>query len=159
VPADKRDPNLRERIATERDGILIWALEGLRRLIDNSYLFTETTRTREEVTRYRIESNSVLTFVDEMCEIGTVGDAGEERKAESSRSSGNADNASGRWIAREELYTRYKDYCSTNGLKAQSQTNFNKEIDSSFAQVHRGQDKISGRKVWRGITFVEGGKE
>ena len=98
-------------------------------------------RTRAEVTRYRIESNSVLTFVDEMCEVGDAGNAG------------------GRWIAREELYTRYKDFCSTNGLKPQSQTNFNKEIDSGFADMHRGQDKVSGRKVWRGIAFVEGGKE
>jgi len=135
VPPERRDPNLRERVAAERDGILIWALEGLRRLIGNSYLFTETLRTRAEVTRYRIESNSVLTFADEMCEVGEG------------------------WIAREELYTRYKDYCATNGLRAQSQTNFNKEIEGSFPDVRRGQDKVSSRKVWRGIAFVEGGKE
>jgi len=135
VPSERRDPNLRERLAAERDGILIWALDGLRRLIGNSYLFSETRRTRDEVTRYRIESNSVLTFVDEMCEFGD------------------------RWIAREELYSRYKDYCATNGFKPQSQTNFNREIESNFNEVRRGQDKISGRRVWRGIAFVEGGKE
>jgi putative DNA primase/helicase len=136
VPADKRDPNLRERIAVERDGILMWALEGLKRLIANSYQFSETVRTRCEVARYRIESNSVLTFVDEMCEI-----------------------ADDRWIAREELYTRHKDFCTSNGLKPASQTNFNKDIEGNFPAVHRGQDKVSGRKVWRGLCFVEGGKE
>jgi len=88
-----------------------------------------------DVTRYRIESNSVLTFVDEMCEVGDG------------------------WIAREELYTRYKDFCTTNGLRAQSQTNFNKEIEGNFPGVRRGQDKVSSRRVWRGIAFVEGGKE
>jgi putative DNA primase/helicase len=141
VPAEKRDPNLRERIAAERNGILIWALEGLRRLIGNSYLFSETQRTRDEVTRYRIESNSALTFMAEFCEIGVAGSAG------------------GKWIAREELYTRYKDFCSANGMKCQSQTNFNKEVESFSPEVRRGQDKVSGRRVWRGIAFVEGGKE
>ena len=135
VPMEKRDPNLRERIAAERDGILIWALEGLRRLIENSYLFSETQRTRDEVTRYRIESNSALTFIDEFC---VVGDG---------------------WIVREELYARYKDFCSANGMKSQSQTNFNKEVDGFSPEVRRGQDKVSGRKVWRGLAFVEGGKE
>jgi len=135
VPPEKRDPNLRERLSAERNGILIWALEGLRRLISNSYLFTETHRTRHEVTRYKIESNSVLTFIDEMCELRDG------------------------FIAREELYARYKDYCSLNGLKTQSQTNFNKEITSNFSEVRRGQDKTSGRKVWRGLAFIEGGKE
>ena len=136
VPMEKRDPNLRERVASERNGILIWALEGLRRLIENSYLFSETQRTRDEVTRYRIESNSALTFIDEFCEVG--------------------DNE---WIVREELYTRYKDFCSSNGMKCQSQTNFNKEIDASFPDVRRGQDRVSGRKVWRGLSYIEGGKE
>ena len=135
VPMEKRDPNLRERIAAERDGILIWALEGLRRLIENSYLFSETQRTRDEVTRYRIESNSALTFIDEFC---VVGDG---------------------WIVREELYARYKDFCSANGMKSQSQTNFNKEVEGFSPEVRRGQDKVSGRKVWRGLAFVEGGKE
>jgi putative DNA primase/helicase len=45
VPQDKRDPNLRERIAAEADGILTWALDGLKRLIANNYTFSETERT------------------------------------------------------------------------------------------------------------------
>ena len=136
MPPEKRDPNLRERIAVERDGILLWALEGLRRLIGNSYLFTETSKTRYEVTRYRIDSNSALTFIDEYCMVG--GDS---------------------WTVRDELYTRYRDFCASNGYKAQSQTSFNKEIESNFPEVKRGQDKISGRRVWRGLAYTESGKE
>jgi putative DNA primase/helicase len=131
---DKRDPNLRERIACERDGILSWALEGVRRLIANSYIFSETERTKTELQRYKVESNSVLTFVDEFCEVG----AG--------------------FIPREALYRHYKDFCQESGLKAMSQTRFNAELEGNFAEVRRGQDKVSTRKVWRGITFIEGGK-
>jgi putative DNA primase/helicase len=135
VPAEKRDPNLRERIAVERDGILMWALDGLRRLIAGAYQFTETRRTKDEVTRYRIESNSALTFLDQFCEVGDG------------------------WIPREELYTRYREFVTSNGFKLQSQTSFNKEIEGSFPSVRRGQDKVSGRKVWRGLSYIEGGKE
>ena len=135
VPAEKRDPNLRERIAVERDGILRWALEGLARLMENSYQFSETTRTRQEVTRYRIESNSALTFIDEYCELGEG------------------------WTPREELYTRYKDFCAANGYKAMSQTSFNKELEANCPEVSRGQDKLSGRRVWRGLAYIDGGKE
>jgi putative DNA primase/helicase len=134
VPMDKRDPNLRERIACERDGILLWALEGVRRLIGNSYIFSETQRTRTELQRYKIESNSVLTFVDEYCEVGSG------------------------FIAREALYQHYKDFCQESGLRAMSQTRFNSELEGNFTEIRRGQDRVSTRKVWRGITYIDGGK-
>ena len=59
VPKAKRDPNLAEKLAAERDGILMWALTGLKRLIASGYVFSETERTRAELEKYRIESNSV----------------------------------------------------------------------------------------------------
>ena len=37
VPKGKRDPNLTEKLAAERDGILMWALSGLKRLIASGY--------------------------------------------------------------------------------------------------------------------------
>ncbi|GHU51799.1 hypothetical protein AGMMS49975_06360 [Clostridia bacterium] len=63
MPAKKRDPNLREKLAVECDGIFMWALEGLKRLMANSYLFSETDRTKAEIQRYRAESNSALLFL------------------------------------------------------------------------------------------------
>jgi putative DNA primase/helicase len=134
VPQDKRDPNLREKIACERDGILMWALEGLRRLISNSYIFSETERTRSEVNRYKVESNSVLTFVDEYCAVGDG------------------------FVAREELYQKYKDFCQDGGMKKMAQPRFNAELSANFPEITRGQDKVSTRKVWRGIRFIDGGK-
>lgn len=135
VPKSKRDPNLREKLASERDGILMWALIGLKRLIANSYEFTETERTRAELQRYRVESNSVLSFVEENCELSEDGEA-----------------------VRDELFSRYKDYCNNAGLKPQSQANFNKEIEASSQGIKRGRDKLSKRRTWKGISYCEGGK-
>lgn len=136
VPKEQRDPNLADKLATERDGILTWALEGLKRLIQNSYQFSETDATRAELARYRTESNSVLSFVEEFCEL-------------------DAD----KYTMREELFTRYKEYCGNAGLKPVSQTNFNKEVENNLPMVSRGQDKVSGRRVWRGIAYCEGGRD
>ena len=132
VPANKRDPNLREKLSVERDGILMWALDGLRRLMANSYLFTETTRTQAEILRYKVESNSALMFLEECCEVN--------EKAE---------------CIREELFQQYRDYCNKNGLKPMSQTNFNKDVEASDERIHRAVDKLGKRRTWRGLRVCD----
>jgi len=114
----------------------MWSLVGLKRLIANSYEFSETDRTRVELKRYRVESNSVLPFVEEYCELSDTVEA-----------------------VRDDLFSRYKDYCSNTGMKPVSQANFNKEIEANCQGVKRGRDKLSKRRTWKGISFCEGGKE
>ncbi len=128
VPKAKRDPNLLEKLATERDGILCWALAGLHRLIAQNYQFTETEATAEELRRYRIESNSALLFVEECCEV-------------------NPDVVS----VREEVFDRYREYCARNGLRAMSQTNFNKDIEGIAPTIRRATDNVASRRIWRGL--------
>lgn len=128
VPPEKRDPNLLEKLAVERDGIFMWALIGLKRLIASSYLFSETEATRVELQRYKVENNSALSFVEECCVF--------DEKAE---------------CIREELFQQYREYCGKNGLKAMSQANFNKDIEGLGERVERGFERVSRRKTWRGI--------
>ena len=132
VPSDQRDPNLREKLAVERDGIFMWALEGLQRLMENSYIFTETQRTRDELLRYKVESNSALMFIEECCEITETAEC-----------------------VREELFQRYRDYCNKNGMKPLSQANFNKDVEASDGKVKRARDRVGSRHTWRGIRLVD----
>ena len=122
--------------AAERDGILMWALTGLKRLIASGYVFSETERTRAELEKYRIESNSVLSFAKLYC-------VAEEEGV----------------TVRDDLFLRYKEYCGNAGMKPVSQTNFNKELEAGFPEITRGRDKLSKRRIWRGITYCEGGVE
>ncbi len=131
VPKAKIDPNLRERLAVERDGILTWAIEGLKRLIANSYQFSETDRTRSELQRYKVESNSALMFLEECCEVGAKYEC-----------------------VRELLFEKYQDYCRKNGFKSMSQTTFNRDVESVDG-VERGRDKMSRRSTWKGLKLSE----
>jgi putative DNA primase/helicase len=130
VPQDKRDADLRDKLAGERDGILMWALEGLKRLIEKGYAFSETVKTKAELQRYRIDSNSVLSFVDECCEI-----------------------RDGAECSRDEMFSRYREFCNNAGLKAVSQTSFNKEIEGLDQSIIKGKDNLGRRRTWRGIMF------
>ena len=106
----------------------------MKRLIAANYDFSETERTRAELERYRIESNSVLSFAKLYCE-----------KREDGCS------------VRDDLFLRYKEYCGNAGMKPVSQTSFNKELEAGYPELIRGRDKLSKRRIWRGIAYVEGG--
>lgn len=132
VPKAQRDPNLREKLIVERNGILMWAIEGLKRLIANGYTFTETEATQAELRRYKVESNSALLFVDECCELN--------EEAE---------------YPREDLFQQYRDYCNKNGLKSMSQANFNKDVESISPSITRKTDRLGKRRIWRGLRYQD----
>jgi putative DNA primase/helicase len=130
VPKERRDPNLKNDIACERDGIFAWALAGLRRLISQNYHFSETERTHEELRRYKVDSNSALLFLEEKCEVGE----------------GSA--------AREELFERYVEYCKKNGFVSSSQTRFNKEVEKADPRIVKDRDGLSRRAIWKGLRLL-----
>lgn len=132
VPEEKKDADLMDKFHAEADGIFMFAVEGLKRLIANKYRFSETENTIAELQRYRIDSNSVLSFVDECCAIET-----------------------GAETSRDELFTKYREYCHNAGLSPVSQKNFNKDIETPFPAVKRSRDRIGSRRTWLGIRPVE----
>ena len=101
VPKEKRDPELLEKFRMEADGIFLFALEGLRRLMGNCYIFSETQVNADELQQYREESDSVLSFVKDCCELS----------AEHS-------------VGSTELFHAYKGYCEECGLVQQITATF-----------------------------------
>lgn len=57
------DPFLADKLCSEIEGIFLWCLDGLKRLIDNNYRFTESTRTKENRTEAKQEADNVLLFL------------------------------------------------------------------------------------------------
>jgi len=133
VPEEKKDAELMDKFAAEADGIFLFAVEGLRRLIANKYRFSETEATRAEVQRYRIDSNSVLSFVEDCCAV--TPDAETERG---------------------ELFNHYREYCRNAGLSPVSQKTFNKDFELAHPSIKRGVDRLGKRRVWKGIRLDDG---
>jgi putative DNA primase/helicase len=130
VPEDKRDAALLDKFIAEADGIFMFAVEGLKRLIAKQFRFSETENTKAELQRYRVDSNSVLSFIDECCII----EVGAE-------------------IERSELFERYRDYCKAAGLTGVSQKTFNRDMETSFPAVKRSMDKLGKRRTWKGVRY------
>ena len=64
-PADRADdPYLIDKLRQEADGIFLWALEGLRRLLKNDYRFTVSSRTRENLREAMENSNNLIAFME-----------------------------------------------------------------------------------------------
>ena len=58
------DPFLAEKLCSEREGIFLWALEGLRRLIRNNYHFTISERTKVNMETAIKEGNNIVEFME-----------------------------------------------------------------------------------------------
>lgn len=65
VPKEKQDPELRDNLKKEIDGIINWAVEGLRRLIKNKGRFTEIKESVKLLEEYRLSQNPILSFIEE----------------------------------------------------------------------------------------------
>lgn len=132
VPVEQRDPNLLDKFRVEADGIFLFALEGLRRLMKNHYVFSETDVNRDELQQYREESDSVLSFVKECCVIGENYEVGST-----------------------DIFNCYKAYCEECGLKPFSQKMFVSQVIASNPQITRSVDKLGKKRTLSGIKLGE----
>jgi putative DNA primase/helicase len=130
VPEDKKDVELLDKFQSEADGIFMFALEGLKRLIGNKFIFTETKNTIAELHKYRVDSNSVLSFVEECCTVDTDAE-----------------------VERTELFNKYRDYCKDSNLQPVSQKTFNKDLESGVPNVVKAKDRLGKRNTWRGLRY------
>ena len=57
------DPFLSEKLMAEKEGIFLWCLEGLKRLIAQDYKFTISPQTEENMKEAVFEGNHILEFL------------------------------------------------------------------------------------------------
>ena len=131
VPEDKKDPDLLDKLRLEADGIFLFALEGLKRLMANRYRFSETEANKAELQQYREDSDSVLSFVKDCCETG------------------DDDFVCGS----TELFNAYKAYCEESGLKPYAQKKFIQQILTSCPGAEKGVDKTGRRRIVRRVKI------
>ena len=89
------DPYLADKLCDEAEGIFLWCLEGLKRLIRNGFRFTESERTKANRETARHDADNVLTFLRSEGYIRL-------------NPAGNAPSA--------DLYAVYRKWCEDNAL-------------------------------------------
>lgn len=136
VPKEKQDPHLNDKLEKELNHILNWAINGLKRLIKNNFVFTENQATKELVEEYKVNSNSVLLFINDMCEI-------EESNI----------------VSTTELYKNYKLYCEENGLMPLKTIKFYREIENNYPNEILRAENIrvpeTHKRAFKGIRLIQ----
>ena len=131
-PADRvDDPFLSEKLCAEIEGIFLWALEGLKRLIANDYKFTISDRARQNIEESVSEGNNVTEFLKSEGYIGFKADYD---------------------ISSQRLYELYKLWCEDNAYNALSTRSFCLQMAALAGEykleptnkVHRNGRKVRG---------------
>jgi len=124
--------NLLDELATEEElsGFLNWALEGLKRLLNNKG-FTKNRSTEEIREEYIRQSDSIGAFILDMIE-----------------------ECPGNFIVKKDLYETYMDYCRDRGYDALAENSFHRKFHVKI-KVREINPKVRGRqeKAWSGIRL------
>ena len=131
------DPDIAEKMAAEVEGILLWAFEGLQRLVKNGFQFTESERAKCNRELVKRDNNNVFDFLESEGYIRLKADACTSSK---------------------ELYEIYKMWCEENSLNAIKARGFSDALIANQRRYNlESTNNIvnsSGRRV-RGFVGIE----
>jgi len=121
---DAWDPRLEEKLIAELPGVLVWAVEGLRRLRERGQ-FVIPSSSGGALAQYRKESDPVALFVEECLEKSDTG----------------------RMIP-AEIYTAYGEWIRNNGFKSMSSILFGRRLGALGFEKSRpgGKDHWMAKK-------------
>jgi len=127
---DDIDHNLFNKIKKEIPGIVGWALEGAKRLVENKYVYSDSVAIAESKKEFAEEVSSTVKF---MRETYIVDDSG--------------------FVSNDEAYQAYKDWCSFNGKKPINKFSFLKDVARSDKRIEKIIKYIDG-KTRRGYNLL-----
>lgn len=134
------DPFIEDKLIKELDGIFLWAMVGLKRLLKQGHFSSH--KTLDEVQEYMAENRDSVKQFCTTCLESKVG--GE--------------------ILKSETYKAFIEFCKTFALKVVASNQFSMKM-KQFAPhtLDEGQSRILKGKTWKGIKFkpvaLEGEKE
>ncbi len=133
------DPYIAEKMCREAEGILLWAFEGLQRLVTNNYRFTESQTAKENRNDVKRDANNVISFMESTgyIRLGAEGS-----------------------VSSAELYQIYYLWCQENAFTPLKQRGFSDYLvanQQKYGITHdNNQLNSAGRRVWgfKGIAPV-----
>lgn len=103
-----RDPRIFDKIKPEIPGIVKWALDGAKRLIENEFVFSRAKQSVLASEEFTSEISSAVRFFTDNYQICTC--------------------ETTHFIPNDDLYRSYKAWCEENGKKPLSSFNFHRDI-------------------------------
>jgi len=126
---EEDDKELIEKLRKEIDGIFLWSLEGLRRVLQHKAIY-QPESIEQAKKRMKAASNNAILFVDEECVVGK-----------------------GYSVAPPDLYNRYKDWCTDSGIKVPyGKQRFYEQLMLHF-NIRKERPRESTREVFSGISL------
>jgi putative DNA primase/helicase len=127
------DRELSKKLMAELDGIFLWALRGLDRLIEHDS-FIQPSTVSDMLSEYRRQNNPLVAFVEDSCKL-------------------NPEAATGKDL----LYSEYKQYTNEYGYASASKETFFKELYSAYPELKTARigPRDDRERVIEGIQVVK----
>ncbi|MGN0275908.1 MAG: phage/plasmid primase, P4 family [Hominisplanchenecus sp.] len=136
-PGRRDDPYLAERLCAEREGIFLWALAGLQRLIRNGFQFTLSNRAKANMEAAVADGNNIVEFMKSQGYF--------QLKADSEVSS-------------KDFYDVYRQWCEDNALNPLAQKtlcSYLKQNENLYNLEYTNKVHIGGGRYARGFLGIE----
>ena len=130
------DPFLVDKLLREKEGIFLWCLEGLHRLIRNNYQFSISGKAKENMETVKRSSNNVIEFLQSEGYIRFRADSEASSKA---------------------IYEAYTRWCDDNAQKPMSANRVSSELaqNERLYNVEATNNVHVGGKRVRGFVGIE----
>ena len=136
-PNRRDDPFLAEKLCREKEGIFLWAIEGLRRLVENDFHFTISQRAQSNMDSAVNEGNNILEFMESEGYFRFKADA---------------------TVSSRDLYATYQQWCEDNATHALSQkslTGFLRQSEHKYNLEYTNKVSIGAGRLARGFWGIE----
>lgn len=134
-PVEERDPNLPEKLWAARDYIFTWAMKGLKRLIENNFIFSSSKESERVLERYKTQYCPEQIFFSKYLVL-------DENKT----------------ISRDKVQKKYEKFADERGVKVGCY-DIKDFISRNYPQVKQSRKRINGSKnplaVYEGLAFAD----
>lgn len=130
------DRYLGDKLIRETEGIVLWCLEGLHRLVRNGFEFSISDRARKNLEDLMENENNIISFLNS---------AGYVRRKE------------GTYASSRRLYAAYRKWCEDNLERPRAENTFKKYLNENAETLGLTYDKnLPGRngKTVRGFCGI-----
>jgi len=131
IPPEQRKGNMTELLIKEKSAIVNWAIDGLHRLIDNDYRFTECAEAAETNERYRSDVDSLHRYLTDNYFI-----TGEDCDR----------------ILKTNFEADYSKWCSDNEINQIGKRNIKTRMEKNGIVII----KSNGERYYKGIKEITG---